>query len=80
MLTVNIDIYTIGGRHVWSSSSKGRADMYETTPVHWDLTERGGAKVGRGIYVYRATVTTEGTADTPAVSSTASRRIAVAPL
>ena len=80
MLTVTIDIYTIGGRRVWSRSVKGRADMFETSPVNWNLTDDKGGRVGRGIYVYRATVTTEGTADTPGVSSSATRRIAVAPL
>lgn len=80
MLTVTIDIYTIGGRRVWSQSVKGRADMFETSPVNWNLTDEKGGRVGRGIYVYRATVTTEGSADAPGVSSSASRRIAVAPL
>lgn len=80
MLTVRIDIYNIGGRLVWSSAVKGRADMFASSPVHWDLTDSTGRRVGRGIYVYRATVTSEGSGDNPSVSSSASRRIAVAPM
>lgn len=74
MLTVKIDIYDISGRAVWSSTGAGRADMYESSPVRWDLTDSSGRPVGRGIYIYRATVTTD--AET---SSSAVRRIAVAP-
>lgn len=80
MLTVKVDIYSISGAHVWSAESRGRADMFVTSPVHWDLTDRSGRKVGRGIYLYVTTVTTDATGDYPATSSSATRRIAVAPM
>lgn len=79
MLTVQIDIYDLSGSPVWSDTARGRADMFLSSPVNWPLTNSAGARVGRGIYVYRATVTTEATSDAPATSSSVAKRIAVAP-
>ncbi|MCM1522178.1 MAG: type IX secretion system sortase PorU [Muribaculaceae bacterium] len=80
MLTVTVDVYDISGRRVWSSSSRGRADMFLTSPLYWNLTDSNGGRVARGIYLYRATVTTEASSTTPATSSSEIRRIAVSPM
>ena len=77
MLSVRIDIYDLAGRHVWTDTTRGRADMYLSAPVKWDLTNSAGQRVPRGIYVYRATVMTEATSSAPASSSTVAKRIAV---
>ena len=79
MLSVRIDVYDLSGQPIWSETTRGRADMYLSSPVNWNLTNSAGARVGRGIYVYRATVTTEATSDAPATSSSIAKRIAVAP-
>ncbi len=75
MLDVAVEIYDISGRKVWTSSVKGRADMFSSAPVRWDLTDGSGRRVGRGIYLYRTTVTTDGSQP-----STETRRLAVAPM
>lgn len=80
MLTVTIDIYDLSGRRMWTKTVRGRADMFVSAPVNWNLTDSAGGKVSRGIYLYRTTVTTEATGDEAGQSSTLSRRIAVAPL
>ena len=72
-LTVKIEIFNINGQLVWSSESRGKADMYSSAPVKWNLTDKSGSKVVRGIYLYKATVTSGGE------SSTQTKRIAVAP-
>lgn len=64
----------LGGKLLWDSQTTGRADMYASAPVTWNLTDRAGSKVTRGIYLYKTTVTTGGQ------SSTMTKRIAVAPL
>lgn len=60
VVSVTIEVYDLMGRLVWSTTQSGRSDMYTSTPVTWDLTDSGGRRVPRGIYVYRATISTDG--------------------
>ena len=60
VVSVTIEVYDLMGRLVWQTSQSGRSDMYTSTPVTWDLHDIGGRRVPRGIYVYRATITTDG--------------------
>ncbi len=60
VVTVTIEVYDLMGRLVWKTSQTGRSDMYTSTPVTWDLHDSGGRRVPRGIYVYRATISTDG--------------------
>lgn len=71
-LEVTINVYNMLGQPVWQSVTTGRSDMYLTSPVTWDLCDRAGHRVIRGIYLYQASIR-EG--DT--VSNTRTRRIAV---
>lgn len=71
-IEVTISVYDMLGRPVWQSVSKGRSDMYLSSPVTWDLRDNAGHRVTRGIYLYRASIR-EG----DNVSETATRRIAV---
>jgi len=73
-ITVNIQVFNLLGRQVWSTSVNGMSDTLRSFPVRWDLTDNAGRRVQRGIYLYRASVTT---ADGQ-TSSTETRRIAVA--
>ena len=60
VVNVTIEVYDLMGRLIWKTSQTGRSDMYTSTPVTWDLTDMGGRRVPRGIYVYRATISTDG--------------------
>jgi len=73
VMTVTIEVYDLMGRRVWSTTQSGRSDMYTTTPVTWDLTDVSGRRVPRGIYVYRATITTDGIKE-----ATRAKKLAVA--
>ncbi|MDE7410573.1 MAG: type IX secretion system sortase PorU [Paramuribaculum sp.] len=73
-LTVSIEIYDMMGRQVWTSSVTDRSDMFLSAPVTWNLCGTSGARVPRGIYIYRATVKE---IDGPEIQS-AAKRIAVA--
>ena len=73
LITVTISVYNLMGQEVWTNTSSGRSDMYLSMPVTWNLTDGTGRRVGRGIYLYRASITTDGENET-----TAAQRIAVA--
>ncbi len=60
LATVKLDIYSIGGRHIWSSTVTGQSDMFLSTPISWNLCDMGGQRVPRGIYIYRAILTIDG--------------------
>lgn len=72
-VTVTVEVFDMLGRPVWSNTATGRSDMFVSTPMTWDLTDRAGRRVNRGIYIYRASVTTDGEQHT-----SESRRLAVA--
>lgn len=69
---VTLEIYSMSGRRVWTSSVSGRSDMFLSTPIQWNLCDMGGSRVGRGIYIYRATIKIDGHE-----LQTAAKRIAV---
>lgn len=48
-----VEVFDLGGRRVWYSDAP-RGDGALSTK--WNLTDRGGTRVPRGIYLYRATV------------------------
>ena len=72
-LNVTVTVYDLMGREQWSGSVTGVSDMQRSTPVTWNLTDKAGRRVPRGIYLYRATVSEPG--GEPCESST--KRIAV---
>ena len=72
VLVIRLEIYDLLGRLVWTTTQTGRSDMNTSFPISWDLTDLGGNRVPRGIYVYRAAVSTDGERE-----ATKSRKIAV---
>lgn len=73
-LTVTIEVFDMMGRRLWQATQQGRSDMFQSLPITWDLTDYGGHRVNRGIYLYRATVSDDNSGEKTA---TASRRLAV---
>lgn len=71
-LTVKIEIYDLLGREVWSTVQTGRSDLFTTFPINWNLTDKSGSRVQRGIYVYRASISSDGVQE-----STKAKKIAV---
>ena len=71
-LTVKITVYNLLGTPIWTSSPTSRSDMTTSAPVRWNLTDMAGRRAQRGIYLYRAEISTDGES-----FSTASEKIAV---
>lgn len=55
-ITVCVSVYSLMGRLVWTSTATDRSDMFTSAPIRWDLTDRSGRRVERGIYIYRAEI------------------------
>ncbi len=71
-LGCTIEVFDLNGRVVWSSTEKLSTDTNCVLNTTWNLCDHSGVRVPRGIYLYRATVTTqEGT------YSSKSRKLAV---
>ena len=70
---VSVTVYNLMGSPLWTGSAKGMSDGDVSAPVSWNLTDMSGRRVPRGIYLYRASITTDNV-----TYETASRRIAVA--
>lgn len=72
IVEVSVTVYDLLGHPVWSATSRGISDKDVSAPVTWNLCDMAGHRVGRGIYLYRASITTDNSH-----YETASRRIAV---
>jgi len=58
-LRLVLSIYNISGEMVRVIDMQVDSPGYRLEPVEWDGTSSGGAAMGGGIYVYRATLSTE---------------------
>ena len=57
-LKVEIGVYDLTGRTVWTHSETGSSGFLKQYPVKWDLNNNAGSRVPSGMYIYRATVST----------------------
>lgn len=73
LITVTLYVYDLMGRLVWSTQESGKSDMFTSFPITWNLTDQAGKRVPRGIYVYKAGISTDGIHET-----TKAKKIAVA--
>ncbi len=51
-----VEVFDLNGRRVWSSESQTATDSSAGLTIGWNLCDGAGARVPRGIYLYRATV------------------------
>lgn len=73
LLSATITVYDLLGHPLWQTTSKGPSDMFVTAPVTWDLTDSAGRRLPRGIYLYRAVITS----DNGESYDSATRRLAI---
>ncbi len=59
VMHVKVEVFDLMGRPVWTGEQNAKSDMGLSEPLAWDLTDPAGRRVNRGIYLYRATVTTD---------------------
>ncbi len=58
--TITISVYNLMGKLEWTTTQSGRNDMLQSFPVTWNLCDMAGRRVPRGIYIYKAEITTDG--------------------
>ena len=59
ILNVEIELFDLNGRQVWSHSERGTAPG-NTYTVDWDLTVDDGRSLPIGIYIYRVKISSDG--------------------
>lgn len=52
------EVFDLSGRRMWSASQNGTTGFGSDVRLQWNLRDSNGVRVPRGIYLYRATVTT----------------------
>lgn len=53
-----LTVMDLNGREVWSETNTDSSGMQAMMNAYWNLTDKGGARVPRGIYLYRVRVET----------------------
>lgn len=57
-LKCRFEVITLDGRVVWSEDLDENTDIGSTLTAKWNLLDKSGHRVPRGIYLYRATIET----------------------
>ena len=58
-MDVKLDVFDTSGRHLWTYSENG-VPTDNTYTVNWDLTVDGGHQLHTGLYLYRLSISSEG--------------------
>jgi len=58
ILNISIQIYTVSGKIVKSISTQVVSNGYRVDNINWDGLDDYGDKIGKGVYLYRLTVST----------------------
>jgi len=58
-MDVKLDVYDTSGRHLWTHAENG-VSSDNTFTFNWDLTVDGGRRLHTGLYLYKISISTEG--------------------
>ena len=58
-IVVEIQIYSLDGRHMKTLNASVRSENYKSEPIEWDASTDAGGKIARGFYVYKLLATSE---------------------
>ncbi len=59
-LNITICVYNLLGHLVWTSTRQTMSELTTSAPITWNLLDRAGRRVNRGIYIYRAEINYNG--------------------
>ena len=63
LINVTLDIFDTSGRHLWQHSEQGTSEG-TTYTIDWDLTTDSGRRLQTGVYLYRVTISCDGSNQT----------------
>jgi hypothetical protein len=58
-LDVQVQVFTVGGRLVKTLSRRLACDGFRSEPLAWDGLDDHGDRIGRGVYVYRLSISND---------------------
>jgi len=58
-MTVEIRVYDMSGRHLWTGQQQGSSELFKDLVLNWDLTDSSNNRLRPGVYVYRAAIKTK---------------------
>jgi hypothetical protein len=56
---VRLDIFDTSGRHLWTHQENG-VSTDNSYQIDWDLTVDGGRRLLTGLYLYRVSISSDG--------------------
>ncbi len=59
IIKTRIIVSDLNGATIWTAEKESRSNMNISEPITWNLCDGAGARVQRGIYVYRAELSTD---------------------
>ncbi|MCD8287354.1 MAG: type IX secretion system sortase PorU, partial [Porphyromonadaceae bacterium] len=63
LMTVKLSVFDWYGREIWTTEQTAMSDMWLSSPIEWDLTDKGGHRVQNGVYLYRAIISVNGSSE-----------------
>ncbi len=72
-IEASIEVFDLNGCKVWETDSRESTDLSANLSIGWDLKDKNGTRIPRGIYLYRATIISDSGA-----SATKTKKLAVA--
>ena len=59
-MDVQVQVFTISGKLVKTIHQQVNMEGFKSDPIEWNGTDDFGDKIGRGVYIYRLRVKTDG--------------------
>lgn len=56
--SVFIEVYNLSGRQIWKSESSMLSNQSRQISIYWNLRDKSGMRIPRGLYIYRAVAQT----------------------
>jgi hypothetical protein len=62
-VSIRIDVFNLTGQLLWTHTETAYSETFSSAPVTWDLRSSGGQRLSPGVYVYRASISSNGSTE-----------------